>query len=227
MLCPGGDGGAGYCAKTDTDQANCGACGTACNNSNGEVCVAGKCILQCGAGLTSCGKECVDTNTNRDNCGGCNNPCTGLTPSCVNGKCSAKPPAYVYTDNFQNGQNSPAQCTHWQSWIAGLGNAYTSVTFSGSLDNVGITCNVPAVVQNMATALKNQTAYTAVCNGHTWSNCNRYNDELRIDPPMKCSGANCPNQGYMLRPCIGNSNWGGVNGPTCGGANQSMTLSFQ
>jgi hypothetical protein len=79
----------------------------------------------------------------------------------------------------------------------------------------------------MATALKNQTAYTAVCNGHTWSNCNRYNDELWIDPPSQCSGSNCPSPGYILRACIGNVNWGGIKGPTCGGANQSITLSFQ
>jgi hypothetical protein len=74
-LCPGGDGGAPYCAKTDTDQANCGACGTVCNNGNGEICVAGKCIVQCAKGLTQCGKECVDIKFNRDNCGGCGKAC--------------------------------------------------------------------------------------------------------------------------------------------------------
>lgn len=97
-LCPSGDGGAGYCAKTDTDQANCGACGTGCNSSNGEICVAGKCILQCAAGLTQCGKECVDIKSSRDNCGGCNSPCSGLTPVCAAGKCVAQAPCDPNTE---------------------------------------------------------------------------------------------------------------------------------
>ncbi len=89
-LCSGQDGGAGYCAKTDTDQANCGACGTVCNNGNGEICVAGKCILQCGAGLTQCGKQCIDLKSDRDNCSQCGKPCGGGL-LCVGGACSNLP----------------------------------------------------------------------------------------------------------------------------------------
>ena len=40
-----------YCANTQTDNANCGACGHACGS--GEVCDAGVCTLACGA-LSTC-----------------------------------------------------------------------------------------------------------------------------------------------------------------------------
>ena len=61
-----------------------------------------------------------------------------------------------------------------------------------------------------------------------WTNCNRYNDELWIDPPSTCSGANCPNPGYLLRACFGSANiWGSVKGNTCSAPTQTITLSFQ
>ena len=87
-LCPGGDGGIGYCAKTDTDQANCGACGSVCKDSNGEICVNGKCQLQCSQGLAQCGKQCIDLTSDRDNCGKCGQPCGGGL-FCAGSKCTA------------------------------------------------------------------------------------------------------------------------------------------
>ncbi len=37
----------------------------------------------------------------------------------------------------------------------------------------------------------------------------------------------CPNPEYIVRPCIGNANWGGVNTATCGGDTQTMTVVFE
>ena len=208
------------CYDTKNFHERCGDCNTACQST--EWCTQGKC---CTLGQSFCNGMCIDTLTDKNNCGGCGTVCPNNKPNCINGTCSN---AYTYTDNFVNGQSANAQCTHWQQWISGLANSYSAMTISGTNDSVGITCNNAQITTLMAAALKNVTAYTATCNGHVWSNCNRYNDELWLDPPSQCSGNNCPSPGYIMRACIGNGNpnWGGIKTATCGGPNQTMTLSF-
>ena len=200
---------------------NCGMCGTACAMDT-EWCTQGHC---CSVGQAYCNGMCSDITTDKNNCGGCGIVCPMGKPNCISGICSN---AYTYTDSFVTNVPATTQCTHWQQWIAGLGNSYSAMQISGTNDMNGILCNDPNVTKLMAAALKNQTAYTASCNGHTWSNCNRYNDELWIDPPSQCSGANCPSPGYIIRACIGNTNpnWGGVKTATCNAPSQTMTLSF-
>jgi hypothetical protein len=74
------------CADTTTDNANCGACGTAC--SSGEVCTAGKCAASCGGGTKLCGTSCADTNADPNNCGGCGTKC-GAGEVCSGGSCGS------------------------------------------------------------------------------------------------------------------------------------------
>jgi|GEM_PF-5421019 len=94
----GGDAGVGdggttgpYCANTQTDRGNCGACGTKCGV--GEICEAGACKLSCGGGTTQCGNRCVDTSIDANNCGGCGaadatKKC-GAGSTCSNATCCA------------------------------------------------------------------------------------------------------------------------------------------
>lgn len=56
-----------------TDRANCGACGTACNNT--QACTGGVCVL-CGTGREWCaGVGCTTLRDNDANCGGCGTVC--------------------------------------------------------------------------------------------------------------------------------------------------------
>jgi len=197
----------------------CGDCMTACAAM--EWCTGGKC---CAVGMANCMGTCTNVLGDANNCGWCGNKCPNNTPNCIGGVCTN---GYVYTDNFVMNQTPTTACTHWQNFNAGLGNSYNSVKISGTNDMNGIVCNNSVVATGIASALKNNTSYTAACNGHTWSNCARYSGELWIDPPSQCSGNNCPSPGYILRPCIGNANWGGVNTATCTtNPTQTMTLSF-
>lgn len=93
VTCDGesGDGGSGkYCANTQTDNANCGACGAKC--ASGESCKVGKCELTCATGLDVCtagGKSaCADLKTDNANCGACGNVC-GDGQTCKAGVCTA------------------------------------------------------------------------------------------------------------------------------------------
>ncbi len=74
----------GVCTDTNTDEANCGMCGTAC--AAGERCVAGTCELPCTAPTVKCGSACVNTNTDEMNCGTCGAACAA-GETCTIGKC--------------------------------------------------------------------------------------------------------------------------------------------
>lgn len=96
------NGGYGDCDKlpetgcesnTQTDPANCGACGTKC--TTGQVCQAGKCVVSsCTPPTADCDTNPADCETNTDtssaHCGFCKNPCTlaHATAACSGGKCA-------------------------------------------------------------------------------------------------------------------------------------------
>lgn len=88
-VCGGGGGAGGGCdlGMTDcggvctdlNDNANCGACGTACGAN--QTCTGGVCVDNpvdpnaCAPGLENCFGTCVDLTNNANNCGGCGIPC--------------------------------------------------------------------------------------------------------------------------------------------------------
>jgi hypothetical protein len=82
------------CTNTNTDNNNCGACGTVC--AAPETCNGGSC--SCASGTSLCGGACVALNTNT-NCGACGTACTGATSCNAVGstfQCTA-PPATACT----------------------------------------------------------------------------------------------------------------------------------
>jgi len=189
-------------------------------------------VNTCNAGFANCnglypdGCE-INTTNDRNNCNGCGIVCAnGLV--CVNSMCVVVQ-GTSYSDTFTMGQTpTMQQCTNFTNFAAGLANNYTTMTISGTFDNIGITCNNPAIVQAFAAALKNNTGYISpACNGHTWAMCNTNADKIWLDAPSLCNGGDCPSPGYIIRPCIGNLNWGGVNTATCSAPTQVMTIKFQ
>ena len=137
----------------------------------------------------------------------------------------------TYEQTFTNGIASPAQCTAFTAFQSAIPASpfYTQVTISGTFNTTGIVCTDPAIVNAFALAVKTSATYiSALTGGHVWSGCNRGSYyEIWIDPVASCSGSNCPNPGYIIRPCIGNLNWGGVNTATCTtNPTQVMKLEF-
>ena len=93
----------------NTDPANCGGCGVACNGTNDTPqCSNGVCISPCNVGYDNCDNTrqkngCnVNKNTDLANCGGCGVACNGAndTPQCSNGACTS--PCNVGYDNCDN-----------------------------------------------------------------------------------------------------------------------------
>lgn len=84
---------------TTNDPANCGMCGTVCQNAPNAVgaCVNSTCGLACNAGFNDCdgmaatGCE-VNTSSNVNHCGACGRACSGTgvaSKSCTNGLCDS------------------------------------------------------------------------------------------------------------------------------------------
>lgn len=62
------------CVDLDSDNLNCGACGTAC--AAGKVCSLGACAATCAPGLVACAGGCIDPQSDRIHCGA-SSACTG------------------------------------------------------------------------------------------------------------------------------------------------------
>ncbi len=88
------DAGTPYCANTQMDISNCGACGTRCGQ--GTLCTGGQCINPCQSNETLCGatsntdaggaSQCANLQADDANCGCCGNTCSP-GQGCRNGRC--------------------------------------------------------------------------------------------------------------------------------------------
>lgn len=138
----------------------------------------------------------------------------------------------IWTDTFVTlVPANPTQMANWNSFTAQLTpQPYTRVIMKGTYDTAGQICTDTNIVRALAQALNTNTDYIAStsCNGDIWHNCatHGYQGEVWLNPPNACNGANCP-FGYIIRPNIGNYNWGGVNTNTCNAPSQRMTLIFE
>ena len=107
------------CRDTQTDNANCGTCGHACDK--GATCVSGTCSVVCPAGLTACAQggsaqACKDLMNDPNNCGQCGG-IAGTRPCdpgqiCSAGKCVLTCPSTLATcgGTCTSTQYDPANC---------------------------------------------------------------------------------------------------------------------
>ncbi|MCW3121995.1 MAG: surface protein, partial [Flavipsychrobacter sp.] len=134
--------------------------------------------------------------------------------------------AQTYSQTFTSGVSGTSgtpQGIAWNSFVAALpSSGITGFNFRGTNDPVGLTCTDATVAQNIADALRTSGFYSGTANGHTWNAGTGCGPGVYFEVDNTCScGAS-----YALRPTLGNSNWGGLNGSTCGAGTQTMTLQF-
>jgi hypothetical protein len=123
----------GTCLDLTSDTANCGACGTACDEgiaccggiccrNDYEVCCGGACIdlefddwncggcgQECPGGLRCCGSRCRDLSDDDRRCGGCSHDCATMGGTCEKEWCSC-PPEYNCGSANRCGQPPDTPC---------------------------------------------------------------------------------------------------------------------
>ena len=137
---------------------------------------------------------------------------------------SGKTP-YIFSEFFQNGvAETAAECTNWNTFRASLQpTKYTCVQLVGSSGKGRTTCDAPNV-QIIATALRDGVPASVVSGSDTWNVGSCGGIEINANAPSICGCSVVP----ILRPCIGNSNWGGVATATCStNPSQSIQLIFR
>ena len=129
----------------------------------------------------------------------------------------------VFDEQFVSGQGaSPAVQLAWDNFLASLTGTYTQVTLSGSLDPTGVTCSDPTAVNALANALNTNAAVSVECNGRTWSTSPSCGGDFSAGRACDC------NSDYAVRTKfgVGNTSWGGIDGKTCGAADQTIRVEF-
>jgi hypothetical protein len=130
-----------------------------------------------------------------------------------------------YSQSLTYGVTPSSQCTAWTSFVSQLTvRSYTLLTLCGTNDPIGVTVTDTTVIASIALALRTSTAYGPVTtNSRSWAvgSCGGGYE-------LSASGSVCYCvTGYNVRPCIGNYNWGGINGATCLAGTQTITVVFQ
>ena len=222
-----GNSGNGCEANLNTDVNNCRMCGAKCSAvANGtSACLNGTCgIGACNGTFKDCnnnpGDGCeVDISSDSKNCGGCGKACPN-GQFCSNSACYA---AVTFSGVFTQSMSSPNQCVDWATFRSQLTGNYSQITIKGSNDPNGVVCQGAAANQ-LCQALHNNQATSVACGGRTWATGMCGNGiELNAVGPI----CNCQPNAYVIRPCIGNENWGGVNTNSCSAPTQTITVICQ
>jgi hypothetical protein len=148
--------------------------------------------------------------------------CSGIG-TCTGGTCSVQ--GTVFTDDFVQFQSAPAQCSHWNDFLANqlTAGSYSSISLSGTFDLTGVTCNNPAAATQLCNALHNGNFASVFCDGHSWAVGVCAGMEVSVDASI----CNCSFSGNArtVRPCT--FSWGGISTSTCDAPSQTMTVVCQ
>ncbi|MGC1242442.1 MAG: HYR domain-containing protein [Chryseosolibacter sp.] len=140
-----------------------------------------------------------------------------------------------WTDSFLQGQKPTIeQCTNWSLFLDQLGQKnFSTVTMSGTADNVGLTITDPKAATALATLLYSRTPGSVTSDGHTWTVDNScgtsvcgggYGTFLTVD--RTASSCDCSDT-YSVRPQINGYQWGGLHTTSaCNSANQTISIVF-
>ena len=111
------------------------------------------------------------------------------------------------------------ECTSFQTFQRNLyGQNAQIVTISGG--KYSYSCKDPSLAKQIVDAFAASTHQTFRCNGQTWQVGGCGGGEITVGSSgvFNCDGL------VSVRPCIGNTNWGGSGQLTCSGISQKLSI---
>ena len=149
-----------------------------------------------------------------------------------------------YVETFTNGASycpGDRQYDNWIDFRKNLDTAkyqFTKLTFTSNQANSARTCSDVHKVRQIAQALKDASSanisITVTCNGFDFSvakncqstNCGNSTNDVMLEADASNAGCSC-NNNFIIRPGIGNANWGGVGTTSCGPPTQKVEVHFE
>jgi cysteine-rich repeat protein len=135
----------------------------------------------------------------------------------------------TFSQNFSYRQSAPNQCRAWRTFRGQINanQTYSRVTIRGSRHGTGVYCT-GGNANTLCQALRRGATASVSCNGRNWrvGRCGSMHGQTGWEINANGNMCSC-SSGFVSRPCLGNYNWGGVNGATCRAPNQRIDVICQ
>ena len=146
----------------------------------------------------------------------------------------------TYSEPFTSGGLYCPGTPQYDNWVTFRSQLDTNVydfigvTIKGDSDLVGRTCTDPAIVKQIAAALKSGSIGASfTCGGTIWRvgncapGCALAGEDIELNANNTGTDCTCGDPGYTIRPWVATGDWGGINTATCGSPSQTMTVIFE
>lgn len=142
---------------------------------------------------------------------------------------SVKAQTLIYSQAFVQSQTATNQCNAWETFRASLLTySYHTLSIQAGANSSTITCTNPTIIADIALCLRTGITRTWTDGSNVWNvgTCGSGGNPNVTGWELSVNNGNCLcSSGFCVRPCIGNSNWGGQ-GTTCGAPSQTMIVTF-
>lgn len=147
----------GMCIDVQSDDANCGGCGIACDAT--EVCASGMCRSTCTTPFGTCSGRCVNLSNDPDHCGNCTTVCSSGV--CVNGTCSSALVGHVVVigHDYESSRAGQSRIVG-NAVFLGRGSPVDVLTWRGTATSASI-AGTNAAIQTVAADIGRNANYIA------------------------------------------------------------------
>jgi len=126
----------------------------------------------------------------------------------------------VFSGDFTfNAEASVATQEAWVAFRANATGAFSSIEIRNPIDGKSVRCTDATSTTLLAMGLNSSKPTSLLCNNLTWNVgfCGTQTHAIELNAGLSSQVCQCFNEQYaVVRPRMGNPNWGGIGGYNCG-----------